>query len=317
MTFTLQIRRDTLAHAAKEIGAQFSGYKVHDTAVIPHLGMQICRHSNGDFTVDMTTYSRNCVADWDSTVPPQVTPASPALFTVDPLSPPLSSAQRIRFLSVVARLLFMSLRTRADLHVAVSCFMSRAATANEDDWQKLHHLMGYIKYTSHLGIKYSAGGDLTPVIYSDASYACHADKTSRTGVIALMCGGPVAVISQRQRLVTRSSAEAELVALADGTLIGLARRHFLKHQGITLGPALLLEDNQACMDLAQAGRSTSAKTRHIDIRYFFVKQHLLSKEFLLVYCATADMLADLLTKPLPKAPLVSIRSRLLFPIKPP
>jgi hypothetical protein len=312
--YMTHVSSEALSRVADQIGSKFSGYKVQNTPTIPHLGLQICRHSNGSFTVDMLRYTNNCVKDWGEAVPPKQTPAPPDLFNIDHSSIPLSPVARTRFLSVVARLLYMSLRTRADIHVVVSCFMSRAAVATQDDWNKLTHLMGYLKFTSQLGIRFLAGGDPTPVIYSDASFACHSDMTSRSGVIVLMCGGPIAVISTRQKLVTRSSAEAELVALSDGTAIGLARLHFLTHQGLKLGPISLMEDNSACIDLANAGRSTNARTRHIDIRYYFVKQFLDSKVFILVYCKTADMLADILTKPLPKAPLVSIRSRLLVPV---
>jgi hypothetical protein len=75
-------------------------------------------------------------------------------------------------------------------------------------------------------------------------------------------------------------------------------REFLLAQGYNLGPAVVKQDNQSTMVLANKGRSTSSKTRHIGIRYFWVNDRIVSGDVVLEYLATEDMAADILTKPL-------------------
>jgi hypothetical protein len=65
-----------------------------------------------------------------------------------------------------------------------------------------------------------------------------------------------------------------------------------------VGPAVIFQDNQSTIALVAKGRSTSARTRHIAIRYFFVKDRVDSKEVEVVYKPTGEMRADIMTKPL-------------------
>jgi hypothetical protein len=75
-------------------------------------------------------------------------------------------------------------------------------------------------------------------------------------------------------------------------------RNFLEAQGYTVGPARIFQDNQSTIALVAKGRSTSARTRHIAIRYFFIKDRVESGEVVVEYKATGEMRADILTKPL-------------------
>ena len=52
------------------------------------------------------------------------------------------------------------------------------------------------------------------------------------------------------------------------------------------------------MALVEKGRSTNERTRHIDIRYFFIKDRVDTGDLKLVHLPTAEMTADILTKPL-------------------
>ena len=85
--------------------------------------------------------------------------------------------------------------------------------------------------------------------------------------ITLGLGG-ILIKCNKEKLVTRSSTEAELVCLSDG--VGLASHcaEFLKHQGYNLTPELM-QDNMSTIKLAEKGKSTSDRTRHVKIRYFF------------------------------------------------
>jgi hypothetical protein len=75
-------------------------------------------------------------------------------------------------------------------------------------------------------------------------------------------------------------------------------RDFLQEQGFKVAPAKLYQDNTSTIILAKKGRASSERTRHIAIRYYFIKDRMETNEVEVEYLKTADMIADILTKPL-------------------
>ena len=105
--------------------------------------------------------------------------------------------------------------------------------------------------------------------------------------------------STRQKLNTRSSTEAELVAVDDVMSQVLWTRYFLQAQGYNVTDSIIHQDNQSAILLENNGRaSSSQRTRHINIRYFFVADRIASNEVKVKYCPTGEMLGDFFTKPL-------------------
>jgi hypothetical protein len=106
------------------------------------------------------------------------------------------------------------------------------------------------------------------------------------------------VKSTKQKIVTKSSAEAELVALSDESSQIIGCREFLLAQGYDLPPAIIYQDNKSTIAMAEKGMHSNSRTRHINIRYFFIKDRIDSGDIQLKYLETNNMLADILTKPL-------------------
>jgi hypothetical protein len=105
--------------------------------------------------------------------------------------------------------------------------------------------------------------------------------------------------STRQKLVTKSSTEAELVGVSDVLPQVLWTRNFLTAQGYHIKDSVVYQDNKSAILLEENGRSSSSKrTRHIDIRYFFITDRIAGKEVTVEYCPTGDMVSDFFTKPL-------------------
>jgi hypothetical protein len=142
----------------------------------------------------------------------------------------------------------------------------------------------------------------------DASYGVHADGKSHTGsCIVVGETGAVHCKSAKQQIVTKSSTEAELVALSDSASQGHHTRNFVIAQGYQCGPLIIYQDNLSCMALVERGRSAAEHTRHIDIRYFWVKERVDQGEAIIKHLGTKDMYANLLTKPLQGAQFISER----------
>ena len=111
---------------------------------------------------------------------------------------------------------------------------------------------------------------------------------------------------------TRSSTEAELVA-ADDTISSIMwTKLFLEAQGYKVNKTTFAQDNTSTMQLEKNGKSSSHKrTRHLNIRYFYITDHLQNKEFELEYCPTDDMIADYMTKPLQGAKFKIFRKKIM------
>jgi hypothetical protein len=133
----------------------------------------------------------------------------------------------------------------------------------------------------------------------DASFAVHPDMKSHTGGMMSLGRGAVHGTSTRQKINTTSSTEAEVVGLHEVLPQILWTRYFLEAQGYGVEESIIYQDNQSAILLAKNGRGSSSKrTRHINIRYFFVADRIASKEVQVEYCPTGEMIADFFTKPL-------------------
>lgn len=114
-----------------------------------------------------------------------------------------------------------------------------------------------------------------------------------------MNGGCISWRSKKQRTVALSSTEAEYMALSEATQEAVWRKVFLSELGEMAEEEAgkIYEDNQGSIALAK-NPEFHKRTRHIDIRYHFVREKVEDGEVTLEYCPANDMLADLMTKPI-------------------
>ncbi len=162
----------------------------------------------------------------------------------------------------------------------------------------------------HLGLCYEKTADvhMDLIGYSDADWAGdHDDRHSTSGLVFLMANGAVSWSSRKQSLVALSTSEAEYVALSVATQEAVwLRRLMADICESAKGPTDLFEDNQGTIAMAKNPVSHS-RTKHIDIKYHYVREAIQEKAIQVTYCPTENMLADLLTKPLPRVRHQSLR----------
>jgi hypothetical protein len=146
----------------------------------------------------------------------------------------------------------------------------------------------------------------------DASFAVHGDMRSHTGGCGSLGKGMFSTTSGKQKMNTRSLTEAELVGVDDMMAKVLWTQYFLKAQGYNVGPAMVAQDNKSSILLEMNGMKSSTKrTRHINVRYYFVTDRINKGDMIMEYCPTADMISDILTKPLQGSPFRKLRALLL------
>ena len=144
------------------------------------------------------------------------TPARANLFTMpDESDSPLPNNLRERFHSITAKLLYLSKRTRPDILTAVALLTKRVLRPQRDDYDKLTRTIQYTRGSQHTGITFEVYEPIHVIAYIDASFAIHPDMKSHTGSVITLGKGAIYAKSGTQRLMTKSSTEAELVALSD------------------------------------------------------------------------------------------------------
>ena len=132
----------------------------------------------------------------------------------------------------------------------------------------------------------------------DAAFAVHEDCKSHSGGRTTIGQTTVHASSHKQGLVTKSSTEAEQVSASDQASDVIFVANFMQEQGYNMRPATVFQDNQSTITMLRNGRPNGRRNKHIDTRYFFLKDREEKGDIKLVYRSTRDMVADCLTKPL-------------------
>ena len=285
--------------------------KVHRGKVHKYLGMSLDFTNKGQCIVTMNDYLAEIVVAYDSAIAEHndgflpvtkqryETPAPDNLFTVNEDCEKLPKEMAADFHTIVAKMLYVTKRARPDTCLSVAFLTTRVRAPDRDDWEKLRHLMEYLRKDNVRPLVLGADNDGLLMWYVDASFAVHPNMRGHTGGGLTMGRGFPISTSTKQKLNTRSSTESELVGVDDMMPIIIWTRHFLLSQGYGIVENLLLQDNRSSILMERNGRASSSKrTRHINIRYFFVCDRVNMKEISLQWCPTKEMIADFWTKPL-------------------
>jgi hypothetical protein len=252
---------------------------------------------------------RDLPKDMDGIAP---TPAASHLFEVDESATKLGEDISIMYHHNTAKLLFLCKRARPDTQPAVAFLSTRVKGPDEDDYKKLARTLKYLRGTLYMPLTLEADDINVIKWYVDASFAVHPDMKSHTGGAMTLGKGVIYGTSTRQKINTKSSTEAELVGVNDLMPQILWTRYFLEAQGYDISESIVHQDNKSTILLAENGKASSGRrTRHINIRYFFVKDRVASGEVKIEYCPTEDMMADFFTKPLQGALFVKMRNRIM------
>jgi hypothetical protein len=304
------MQKSVVMKILKAIETKFGGLKITTGRNHTYLGMDITFKKNGTLEIRMKDYIKEAIEASKEDVSKGVsTPANRHLFDIDETSERLSRDQSDLYHHIVAKLLYVSKRSRLDIQLTIGFLCTRVSCSTMEDWGKLKRLLQYLNRTLDDFLTLGANNMTTMDTWVDASYAVHADMKSHTGGAISLGRGAAMSKSSKQKLNTKSSTEAEVVGASDYVPNSIWAAHFLEHQGYTLKRNIFHQDNQSAMKMERNGRSSCGqKSRHIDIRYFFIKDRVDSGEIDIVHCPTEMMVADFFTKPLQGALFKKLKS---------
>lgn len=286
------------------------------------LGMRVRRDRvKGELTIDQQVYIRqlltqNGMADCNHV-------ASPEYVGEDESTKDCSLADASfgleSFGSIVGGLLYLTLVARPDMSHAVHKLSQSVSNPQVTDWLAVRRVLRYLKGTTHIGLVYRADRHASDTIvitpsYCDASYGGdRIDRKSTTGWLVSLNGNITNWSSKKQVTICLSSAEAEYMSVASVIQELLWMRMILGEMGEVQTDATVLHcDNQAAMAIASNDVDHS-RTKHIDIRHHFVREHIASGAIRLVWVSTNDQSADILTKSLRRVQFITGRDRLVGP----
>lgn len=206
---------------------------------------------------------------------------------------------RVPYRSAVGSLVYLVTCTRPDLAASVGIVSQFLERPGLNHWNAVKRIYRYLKGTMDTGLLLSGGTDFELRGYSDSDYAGDTDtRRSTTGYVFLLGGGAVSWRSKRQPTVALSTTEAEYMALAEAAREAIWLRLFLSELGFSQRSAItIFDDNQGAISLAR-NPVHHARTKHIDVRYHYVREQVAAGTINVLYCVTHDMVADILTKPL-------------------
>ena len=304
------VDKNIIDQLVSKMTARFGSITAHEGKHHNYLGALFDFSEEGMVHVSMPHMTQQLIEDSGITGT-AATPAATNLFDIDNDSPLLNDDEKKYFHSFVHRVMYLANRINGECLVACAFLSSRVQSPTIQDHGKLQRLLKYLAANPNLRLTLQASDKLEVMQYTDASYGVHADGKSHTGSSITLGKGAVHARSVKQRIVTKSSTEAEMVGLSDEASRGLWCNLFLEQQGYKLPPLKQLQDNQSTICLGTKGSATAARTRHINIRYFWITDYVERGEMCLEYMPTGDMIADGLTKPLQGEEFLRMRRLLL------
>ena len=190
--------------------------------------------------------------------------------------------------------------TRPDLSFAVNQASRHLSAPTRFDWIQVKRILRYLAGTTSYGVSFERI-PLRLEAYADADWGGDLNsRRSTSGYALFLAGGCISWKSQVQKSVALSSMEAEYMAASQACQEIIWARSILADLGYEQeGATVLKEDNQSCIALTKESRYHK-RSRHIDIKYHFIRETVLSGQVCLQYCPSAEQKADIFTNSLPR-----------------
>jgi hypothetical protein len=211
--------------------------------------------------------------------------------------------------SMIGSLLYLC-ASRPDIMLSVCMCARFQANPKEVHLRAVKRIMRHLVYTPKFGLWYPKGSSFDLIGYSDANWAgCKIDRKSTSGTCQFLGRSLVSWASKKQNSVALSTTEAEYIAAGHCCVQLLWMRQTLRDYGYKLSKVPLLCDNESAIRMTDNPVEHS-RTKHIDIRYHFLRDHQQRGDIEITYVSTKEQLADIFTKPLDEKTFTKLRNKL-------
>jgi len=215
----------------------------------------------------------------------------------------------INYQHLVGSLTYLAICTRPDIAYAAMALGQFNANPTRAHLLAAKGILRYLAGTLEYGLEYTVPASSIPLTVAPFTQGCaltdadwasdENDRKSVLGYCFYMHGCLISWSAQKQKIIASSSTEAEYYSLSYALREGLWIRLFLTSLQLPIPtPFPLLCDNQSTIKLANSDTSSS-RSKHINVQYHFIHEKIEDGMFETLWIPTADMTADIFTKPLP------------------
>jgi ATP-binding cassette subfamily B (MDR/TAP) protein 1 len=202
---------------------------------------------------------------------------------------------KVPYASAVGSLMYAMVNTRPDIAHAVGVVSRFMANPGKEHWEAVKWILRYLRGTSDSALCFG-GSDICLQGFVDSDLAGDIDsRKSTTGYVFTLGSAAVSWVSRLQKIVTISTTEAEYVAATEACKEMVWLRSFMKELGKEQDNSKLFSDSQSAIHLAK-NAAFHSRTKHIDIKYHFIRSLLEDGQFTLEKIHTRDNPADMFTK---------------------
>ena len=274
------------------------------------LGMRITR-SDDSISIDQEQNISSVLKEFSmSDCKPVSTPAQVNLKFDNDAGPVDNRLYR----QLIGSVLHIGKNTRPDILNTVNILSRYLGNPNMSHWSAGKHLLRYLKATADCKLVYPKNAGPAIVGEADADWCGDViDRRSTSGHYFKFVGQGAAISWEvkKQQTVALSSSEAEYQSMASAVQEAIHLRNLLEELGCSQNESIMIgEDNQSCIKMCE-NPVMQKRTKHIDCKYHFIRERVEDGTVKIHYVPSAEMAADILTKPLP-APAVKKHRRVLL-----
>lgn len=267
-----------------------------------YLGVQVEKDQQGVYHINQKNYIEHILSEY-SLMDCKVSniPMDPGYLKNIPVDEEYLDNNN-EYRRMIGSLLYLTINSRPDIAVQVSILSRKVSKPTKRDLTELRRVFKYLKATKDYKLKIGGIGELFLEGFADSDWAGDVEsRKSTSGYVFKFADGLVSWGSRKQQNITLSSTEAEYVALSEACQELEYLLLIFQDLKISDIKVIMREDNQSCLKLLDD--KINHRTRHIDVKYHYVKEVKNSGKAVFEYCQTNEMIADMLTKPLANSKL--------------
>ncbi|KAL4089751.1 hypothetical protein QTP88_024723 [Uroleucon formosanum] len=264
---------------------------------------------NGLLFVHQTNYACSIINKFNMLEAKELSIPIDKSHTIEQKEDSVILSEEIAYRQAVGSLLFLSQVTRPDIAYAVNFASRFLAKPTKAHWNLIKQIIRYIKRTFNYGLYFNNNTQISLEIFSDADYAGDIQTRHLTSGYLFRYGSSIiSWTSQGQHCVSLSSTDAEYISASEAVkgIMWITRLIISLSKTGDKKPILYI-DNQSAIRLVK-NPEFHKRTKHIDVRYHFIREKYEDGQFQLQYIGTEDQIADILTKPLVKECFEKLRS---------
>jgi hypothetical protein len=208
--------------------------------------------------------------------------------------------------------MYLCKQGRQDILPGIAFLTTRVTKPDKNDWKKLVRIITFLKMTQDDTTTLCMDNSKIIKWYVDAAFAVHTDMKSHTGAVMTLGKGILNSVSTQQKVNSRSSTEAEFIAVDDVLSKVLWVELFMEEQDQEIRMNIIYRDNQSSMKMELNGKTSSGKrTRHFNIKYYYITDFTARGLVNIEYCPKSEMIGDFMTKPMVGAKFNKFREQIL------